>query len=307
MRAAHRRDPASVAVPAALVEATIRREGEAGRAWTRELPGLIAGLTERWGCEVTGEPMHGQVAVVVPVRRREERAVLKVSFPHPGNRGEASGLRQFDGRGAVRLMDADDDRFALLLERAGPRTLVSEPSADAAIEIAGVLARRLAVVAEPGTPSLAATAEGWAEQLDGQVADRPGVVPADAVRRARETIAELGRDSTPTLLHGDLHAGNVLASGREPWLAIDPKGWRGTAVYDTFTVMAGSRRQLAGVRDLRASILARARRFAESAGVSTDLAIACCQARATSSLLHQDIAQGDWFDRELLVTTASLR
>jgi streptomycin 6-kinase len=25
------------------------------------------------------------------------------------------------------------------------------------------------------------------------------------------------------LLHQDLHGGNVLAAGREPWLAIDPK------------------------------------------------------------------------------------
>ena len=29
------------------------------------------------------------------------------------------------------------------------------------------------------------------------------------------------------LLHTDLHAGNVLAAEREPWLAIDPKPWVG--------------------------------------------------------------------------------
>ena len=34
------------------------------------------------------------------------------------------------------------------------------------------------------------------------------------------------------LLHTDLHAGNVLAAKREPWLAIDPKPYVGDPVYD---------------------------------------------------------------------------
>ena len=34
------------------------------------------------------------------------------------------------------------------------------------------------------------------------------------------------------LLHTDLHAGNVLAATREPWLAIDPKPYVGDPTYD---------------------------------------------------------------------------
>jgi streptomycin 6-kinase len=34
------------------------------------------------------------------------------------------------------------------------------------------------------------------------------------------------------LLHTDLHAGNVLAAEREPWLAIDPKPYVGDPSYD---------------------------------------------------------------------------
>ena len=34
------------------------------------------------------------------------------------------------------------------------------------------------------------------------------------------------------LLHTDLHAGNVLAAEREPWLAIDPKPYIGGPAYD---------------------------------------------------------------------------
>lgn len=244
---------------------------------------------------------------MVPVERGGEPAVVKVSFPHPGNRGEASALRRFAGRGAVRLLDADKEHFALLLECAGPRTLAEVCSEDEVAEFAGELARRLAVRAEPGTPRLAGTTDGWSEQLGQQVAARPGLLSAAVVRRAWATIAELGRDPTVTMLHGDLHAGNVLAVGRERWLAIDPKGWEGTAAYDAFTVVVGHPAELVGCPDLARAIRARVRRFAGAAGVDNDLALACCQARATSALLYQDIAGGDWFGRDLIAAIAELR
>jgi len=289
-----------VEIPGAFVEVTLRREGDAGRRWLDALPALVDGLLERWRCRVDGPPRHGEVALVVPVTCPSGPAVLKVSFPHPGNRSEPGALRQFAGRGAVRLLDADEDVFALLLERAGDRTLASEPSAEQAIEIAGTLARRLAVPAAPGTPSLADTAAGWAEQLDHQLAAADDPPPARALDRARETIAALGGDRTTTLLHGDLHDGNVLAADREPWLAIDPKGWRGTAAYDAFTVIAGRPGQLRATDDLDRQLRARIRRYSAAAGVDHDLAAACCQARATSSLLYQQASSGNWFDEELL-------
>jgi len=289
-----------VEIPGAFVEATVRREGDAGRRWLDGLPALVDGLLERWRCRVDGPPRHGEVALVVPVTCPSGPAVLKVSFPRPGNRSEPGALRQFAGGGAVRLLDADEDVFALLLERAGDRTLASEPSAEHAIEIAGALAHRLAVPAAPGTPSLADTTAGWAEQLSQQLAASDDPPPARAVDRARETITALGGDRTTTLLHGDLHDGNVLAADREPWLAIDPKGWRGTAAYDAFTVIAGRPGQLRATDDLDRQLRARIRRYSSAAGVDHDLAAACCQARATSSLLYQQASSGNWFDEELL-------
>jgi len=286
--------------PDAFVKLTVRREGATGRRWLDGLPALVDGLLARWDCRVDGPPWHGEIALVVPVTCPTGPAVLKVSFPHAGNREEAEGLRQFAGRGAVRLIDADEDVFALLLERAGDRSLATEPSAEYAIEVSGALARRLAVPAAPDTPSLADTVHGWAEQLEQQVAATDDAPPARALGRARETINALGEDRTTTLLHGDLHDGNVLAADREPWLAIDPKGWRGTAAYDAFTVIAGRPGQLRPDQDVNRQLRDRVRRFATAAGVDADLAAACCQARATSSLLYQQANPGNWFDLEML-------
>jgi streptomycin 6-kinase len=39
-------------------------------------------------------------------------------------------------------------------------------------------------------------------------------------------------EATDVLLATDLHAGNILAAQREPWLVIDPKPFVGDRAYD---------------------------------------------------------------------------
>ena len=46
------------------------------------------------------------------------------------------------------------------------------------------------------------------------------------------------------LLCTDLHAGNVLSAGREPWLAIDPKPYVGDPAYDVLQHMLNCDRRL---------------------------------------------------------------
>lgn len=295
-----------VLIPAALADATSRREGDVGVRWLDGLPSLIDRFLREWDCEVVGDAWHGEVSLVVPVQRAGDAAVLKVSFPHPGNRGEACALRRLGGRGAVRLLEADEEAFALLLERAGQETLAALSSAEEAIEVAGDLARRLAVPAPKGVPSLAEVADAWEAELDQQAAAVPDRLPSRVIARARDTIRMLVGDTTPTMLHGDLHFGNVLSADREPWLAIDPKGWRGSAAFDAFTVIAGRRDELQHTADLEHAIRGRVHRYATAADVNADIALACCQARATSSYLYQHLQQGDWFDLDLLRCAAAI-
>ncbi len=296
-----------ITVPPGLVAAIGQREGAAGAEWLDGLPVLLKRLLRQWGCDVVGEPTHGQVAIVLPVRWRQRPAVLKVSFPHPGNRTEASALEAYRGHGAVELYAADVDAVALLIERAGPGTLADVASADEAIEVAGGLARRLAVRPGPDVTALSDTAAGWEAELDQQLHAVPGVLPPEVVAQARRTIRSLAEDRTPTMLHGDLHEANVLRGEREPWLAIDPKGWSGTAAFDAFTVVAARREQLRGADDPERVIRGRIERYAGAAGVESGLATACCQARAVSSYLYQHQHVGDWFDREVLRRMAALQ
>jgi len=70
-----------------------------------------------------------------------------------------------------------------------------------------------------------------------------------------------GTAATSVLLCTDLHAGNVLAAEREPWLVIDPKPYLGDPAYDPVQHMlnfpdrlladpAGLARRMADLLDL---------------------------------------------------------
>jgi len=129
--------------------------------------------------------------------------------------------------GAVRLLEADADSGALLLERLdGDRSLEDLPVDEATLD-AGVLLGRLAVRAPEGLRTMdqelaeiaSLIESGWEEQ------GRP--FPRALVDHALE-YARLPVHSVPRLLvNQDLHYGNVLAGEREPWLVTDPEGLAG--------------------------------------------------------------------------------
>jgi streptomycin 6-kinase len=213
-------------IPEAFAKATVDREGAAGAAWLAELPGIIEDLLSTWGCTIDGDVAHGQVGVVVPVRD----AVLKVSFPHPGNVHEPDAFAAWDGRGAVRLYERDDARYAMLLERVHSSTLWEHTDDFAAI--AGDLLRQLTIPAPDGLPRMAEKADAWAEELRKDAAELDHPLPDSVVEQALAVVDELCREQPETLIHGDFHSRNILRADREPWLAVDPKGYVGDPAFD---------------------------------------------------------------------------
>lgn len=245
-----------IAMPEEFVRSTVDREGEAGAAWLAELPAIVDEVLGRWGCVPDGEVMHGGVGVVVPVRRRggQGDAVLKVSFPHPGNVHEPDAFVAWDGCGAVLLHERDDERFAMLLERVQPSTLAEVEDGDEVVTVAGRLNRRLAVPAPPGLPRLSEQADAWEEQLRKDAEELPHTLPRQVLDAALATVRELGRSQPDTLIHGDLHAGNILRADREPWLAVDPKGYVGDPAYDGGTLLKSRALTLLEADDLRQAV-----------------------------------------------------
>ncbi len=225
-----------ISVPESFAADTLTREGDAARPWLARLPGLVGELCARWGLRVAGDPMHGYMALVLPVLRGDTRCALKVSWIDDETVNEAAALALWNGGGAVRLLDADDAAGALLLEWLDPRRCLKEADLSVAVPVAGRLLRRLAVPvpakwpARP-VPGLRQWALDLAAELPGlwRATGRP--FPGRRLDAAVETATALAPRAAAVLANRDMHYQNVLAGEREPWLVIDPKVIRGDAEF----------------------------------------------------------------------------
>src|SRR5579859_2302022 len=206
-----------------------------GAAWLNRLPDAVRNLERRWSLTL-GAPFDGEevsCAWVAPVALADgTTAVLKLGMPHMEGEHELQGLRFWNGDPTVRLLKADDELGAMLLERCEPGTVLRrlpEPGQD--VVIAGLLRRlwRSPSAPHPFRP-LSAMTEYWTRETLADVERWPD---AGLVREGLRLFKELPRTApTEVLLATDLHAGNVLRSEREPWLVIDPKPFVGDPAFD---------------------------------------------------------------------------
>jgi streptomycin 6-kinase len=212
---------------------------EGRQAWVATLPATVQMLRERWSLDL-GEPFQpgGQTAWVAPAQRDTgDDLVLKVAWRHEEAAHEADGLRAWNGDGTVQLHASEelDQTTALLLERCRPGAALAErPEPDQDVVIAGLL-RRLWVVPAAGHPfrSLQIMCDGWADEYERKSAADRGPIDPGLARDGIELLRALPASAeSAVLLCTDLHAENVLAAEREPWLVIDPKPYVGDPTYD---------------------------------------------------------------------------
>lgn len=275
-----------IKIPETFTRSTVEREAALGVAWIGELPTIVDGLLARWECTPDGEVTHGGVGIVVPVRRAQGDAVAKVSFPHPGNVHEPDAFAAWAGRGAVRLYERDDECFAMLLERVHPSTLAEVDDADQVATVAGRINRRLAIPAPPGLPRLQEQADGWEAQLHRDSEELVHRLAPRVLDAAAATIHELGRVQPDTVIHGDFHARNILRADREPWLAVDPKGYVGDPAYDDGTLLKSRALKLLEVDDLRSAVHRMLDVFADAAELDRERTQRWAQLHAVQAVFH---------------------
>ncbi len=207
--------------------------------WLAELPALVAQIAADWQIEV-GDPFlpGGATAWVAPARDHAGKDfVVKVCWRHPEAVHEADGLRTWAGAGAIRLYEATElaEATVLLLERCLPGTqLRASPAEEHDLVIAGLL-RRLWMEPPRGHcfRPLSDMCDYWASRYEERSPAERSCLEAPLASEGIRLLRELPRSyGDVLLLHTDLHAGNVLAAEREPWLAIDPKPYVGDPAYD---------------------------------------------------------------------------
>ncbi|HEX8352678.1 MAG TPA: aminoglycoside phosphotransferase family protein [Pyrinomonadaceae bacterium] len=229
---------------------TVALHGEAGRLWLSGLPALVEECAARWSLEV-GPPFAPlSYNYAAPAEGPGgERLVLKLGVPAPELIREAEALRVFAGRGAARLVDSDAGCGALLLERLEPGTQLAalcEADDEAATAAAASVMRNLRRAAPDAHnfPTAGDWGRGFA-RCRAYFGGGCGPFPRRLFEEAETLFAELlASSAAPVVLHGDLHHGNVLASARGPWLAVDPKGLVGEPAYEVGALLRNPLPQL---------------------------------------------------------------
>ncbi|MEE2040266.1 aminoglycoside phosphotransferase family protein [Nocardiopsis sp. CT-R113] len=256
-----------------------------GPEWTSGLPALTGLHLRRWNLTPTGAPMHGMVALVVPVRRADgSPAVLKMQPVTEETRGEPAALRAWAGDGAVRLLDHAPATGALLLEALDPaRTLENEPLDRALTVIGGLLARLTRHRAPEGTRRLGTITRTMVRRcaaLAPHLRDpRDRTRLAALASHAREMASEPG----DRLLHWDLHYANVLAplpgTRPEPWVAIDPQPLAGHPGYELLPALHDRWNEAVATGDPLRETRRRFDLLTETAGIDRDRARAWTRVR----------------------------
>lgn len=211
-----------------------------GDPWIDELPSIVQACADRWSLTL-GEPWTNSVAsLTMPADRDGEPVVLKIGIPDREGAFEAEALRRLDGAGAVRLLDDEPETRAMLLERCVPGTPLTEQDPDTALDVLiGLLPRLWIPAGEPFRPLAAEAADLVVEMREHWVRTGRSVEEGliDAATEAFEYLAPTQGDQV--LVNQDLHADNVLAAEREPWLLIDPKPLAGEREFGVASIVRG--------------------------------------------------------------------
>lgn len=269
-------------VPAGLLASGAwQRAGAEGRHWVEELPATFERLRARWSLTPDGPARHGYHAMVQPVRRDGEPLVLKVSWPDEDIGSEAGTLSIWDGRYAVRLVEAEPGENALLLERADADRSARSVRVEDALPLLGGLLRRMAVPAPAGLRRVSVVAAEIRDTLISRwdAAGRP--FPPSLAARVEHLAGELSELDDPYLVNRELAYRKVLAGDREPWLVISPRALAGQLEYQVAPLLWTRLDEIGR----RTAVLRQFRRLAVAASLDRDLARSWTVVRAADHLL----------------------
>ncbi|HEY7094557.1 MAG TPA: aminoglycoside phosphotransferase family protein [Ktedonobacterales bacterium] len=264
--------------------------GDAGQAWLDVLSARIADYEQRWAIKVASPFANLSYNYVAPALRSDgAQLILKLGMPHPELSSEIAALRLYDGNGSARLIEAEPERGALLIERLLPGSMLLDLTDDG--EATRIAAQVMRALWRPASlaPDNAVfpTAARWTtglQRLRATYDGGTGPLPEGMVQRAEALFADLLASSgAPVLLHGDLHHENILSAERAPWLAIDPKGLIGEPEYEVGALMRNPLPRLLALPDVTATLARRFDILAEILGFDRPRMIAWSWAQAILS------------------------
>ena len=239
-------------LPAQFIRTIESTYGENGKQLIANLPALIKEASQRWDLTDVQPVPNLSYNFVAFAKRGDDKVVLKIGVLNRELSSEMAALRLFNGEGACRLMDCDEEKGFLLLEHLQPGVMLSTLQDDEeATHIASGVMLKIWQPLESDSllsPGMLSETQKQASGLhkfiqlsdwfDGLKRLRAmfnggtGQLNEKLVDRVEQAIKDFfAENHKPVLMHGDFHHFNILSSERG-WLVIDPKGVIGPAAYE---------------------------------------------------------------------------
>ncbi|MBL8050882.1 MAG: phosphotransferase [Anaerolineales bacterium] len=226
---------------------------EDGKEFIKKLPQYIEEVSLRWNLREI-RPVDNlsfnfvayATSPLTPLLLGEgNNVVLKIGVPREELISEVTALKFYAGNGACKLIESDEEKGFLLLERLKPGKMLSELKDDDERTQIGMDVMQnlesasLLVNSQEQAPAIQKFIK-LSDWFDGLKNIRPhyggtGPFPKEILERVESVLPELFADEN-VLLHGDFHHFNILSSERG-WLIIDPKGVIGPAGYEIGPLM----------------------------------------------------------------------
>jgi streptomycin 6-kinase len=209
---------------------------ENGKEWLENLPKLISYCEERWKLKVEDLFELSYNFVAAAVFADESEIVIKLSVPSQDFQYELEALKLFNhhNRKMVQLLDYDEEKGIILLERLKPGQMLSTIEDDeVATRIAASVLKELWIpVGEDSSLPTTKNREASLIALKKENPNGLGPISVSLFEEAEYFFKKLNETRTQSyLLHGDLHHYNIL-SKRNSWMVIDPQGLIGEREYD---------------------------------------------------------------------------
>ncbi|WHT46817.1 aminoglycoside phosphotransferase family protein [Sporosarcina thermotolerans] len=228
-------------IPHSFQEKIINCFGVSGETWLHSLEAKTKEIAEKWELTLENPVANLSYNYVINVSdKNNNQYILKMGLPGFDFQNELRTVQLYDGRGCAKVIQANLDAGAMLLEKLQPGKMLSEIEDEHVViqtfcEVWRSIRRPLPNTGE--FPTITNWASAFGKYIGLYLAN-DGPIPTEHVKVAETYIEEIMQTSTDIqLLHGDLHHENILYSNERGWLAIDPKGVGGDSHFDLISFM----------------------------------------------------------------------
>jgi streptomycin 6-kinase len=200
---------------------TIAMYGQQGKNWLANLPTITTALAQQWGLSNLIPLKNLSYNYILSGFQGTRPIIVKISFDQQESAKELQTLKALKSPCVVDVLAYDPQYNALLLERAVPGDTLWSLFPDQDVEATEIVCELIQQLPQPPIVEHAAL-ESKNDDNDTEIIDKDWNIPHNLLHKARILKKELLATAPQTiLLHGDLHAGNIVKQ-QNHWIIIDP-------------------------------------------------------------------------------------